>query len=167
MEGENQPESSGADDDLGVTGGMMELSVEPQNLFGHDQNEIPNADIAAADPSNEIMGEIILPGVNDLPEFANLEAKKIHRENIAAEQEIEKIVVAIDDMKERVKVMKEHFKNVNQEVEHTNALQGAKNNEIKTELHLRQLTSRALGRGQNESKKIQTDIEFMKGNVTD
>jgi chromosome segregation ATPase len=58
-----------------------------------------------------------------------------------------------------VKIMKEHFRNVEQEVDHTNALFNAKHAEIQAESHLRQLASRALGRHQLESKKIQADIE--------
>lgn len=110
-------------------------------------------------------GIVVIPGVNDLPIFASLEAKKVHKETLEKGQEIEKIVNEIADMAERVKVMKEHFKNVQSEVEHTNALQGAKKAEIDTERHMRQLTSRALGRGQNESKTIQSDITFMKEQV--
>lgn len=105
---------------------------------------------------------VVIPGINDLPAFANLESKRIHAENQKKEEEVEQIVKSIDDMVERVKVMKEHFKNVQQEVEHTNQLNGAKQAEIKAENHLRQLTSRALGRGQLESKKIQGEIDNMK-----
>lgn len=106
-----------------------------------------------------------IPGVNDLPLFVNNEAQNLNKQNVAKEKEIEKSDIDIKDMSERVKVMKEHFKNVQQEVDHTNALQGAKQAEIKAEQHLRQLTSRALGRGQLDSKQLQTDIEFMKEQV--
>lgn len=112
--------------------------------------------------SQQVAGVIILPGVNDLPEFANPEARKIYRTNLEDEQEIEKLSDAVYDMKNRIKVMKDHFKNVQQEVEHTNALNGAKQAEIRTEEHLKQLTSRTLGRSQLDSKKIQGDIEFIK-----
>ncbi len=105
---------------------------------------------------------VIIPGINDLPAFANLESKKIHAENQQKEVDVEVVVNSIADMSERVKVMKEHFKNVQQEVEHTNQLNGAKQAEIKAENHLRQLTSRALGRGQLESKKIQGEIDTFK-----
>lgn len=108
---------------------------------------------------------VIIPGVNDLPIFANQEARKVHRDVEEQKEVVEKVASEIDDMIERVKVMKEHFRNVQQEVEHTNALQGAKRAEINTESHLRQLTSRALGRGQAESKKIQSEIDFMKEQV--
>lgn len=44
-------------------------------------------------------------------------------------------------------------------MEHTNALYNAKHAEIQTEHHLKQLTSRNLGRLQLESKKLQNEIE--------
>jgi len=62
-------------------------------------------------------------------------------------------------MKERVKVMKDHFRNVQQELEHTNALNSAKQAEISTESHLRQLSARALGKAKQDSKQLQGDIE--------
>lgn len=101
------------------------------------------------------------PGIDDLPEFANPEARKIHVENLTNEKAAEALTEQIYGMKDRVKVMKDHFSNVQQEVEHTNALENAKKAEIHTEAHLRQLTSRALGRSQLESKKVQSEIDFV------
>ena len=109
----------------------------------------------------EDMGIVIIPGINDLPEFANTEARKLHKDNLRNEKKIEKLSDSIYDMKDRVKTMKEHFKNVQQEVEHTNALQNAKKSEIQTELHLKELTSRALGRTQLDSKNLQSAIQFV------
>lgn len=103
----------------------------------------------------------MLPGIDDLPEFANPEARKIHDDNLNNEKETEELAENVYGMKDRVKVMKEHFSNVQQEVEHTNSLQNAKKAEIQTESHLRQLTSRALGRSQLESKNVQAEIDFV------
>ena len=55
--------------------------------------------------------------------------------------------------------MKEHFRNVQQEVEHTNALASAKKSEMHAEEHLTQLTSRTLGRAQNEARRIYSEIQ--------
>lgn len=111
--------------------------------------------------NNVSNGIVIMEGVNDLPEFANREARKVHDENLVNENEIDKVSNEIYDLKDRVKVMSEHFKNVQQEVDHTNSLQGAKKAEIATELHLKELTSRGLGKAQLDSKKIQSEIEFV------
>eukprot|EP00981_Chlorochromonas_danica_P011488 scaffold4036_cov248-Ochromonas_danica.AAC.13 len=123
-------------------------------------------DIPVTDPDvDEVSGVMIIPGVNDLPIFANAESKQLNQQRLKFQQSIEKLVNDINNMKERVKVMHEHFKNVQQEVDHTNSLHGAKEAEIKTEIHLRQLSSRALGKTQLDSKKIQGDIDFMKEQV--
>lgn len=112
------------------------------------------------DPVDPASDEIVqLPGVDDLPLFAGPEARKIDLDIKNKTKQIEKLVDSIGDMKERVKVMKEHFRNVEQEIEHTNALFNAKNAEIQAESHLRQLASRALGRNQLDSKTTQSDIE--------
>jgi len=105
--------------------------------------------------------DVQLPGVDDLPLFANPEARKVDLDIKAKEAAIERVVEAIADMADRVKVMREHFKNVQQEVEHTNALYNAKHAEIQTENHLKQLTSRSLGRSQLESRKLQSTLESM------
>ena len=68
-------------------------------------------------------------------------------------------------MKERVKVMKEHFRNVEQELEHTNALNSAKSAEIKTEGHMRQLASRALGKSKHDSERLQTEVESVQEQI--
>lgn len=104
---------------------------------------------------------MVIPGVNDLPLFATAEARKIDLDNKAKEAEIEKVISSIQDLEDRVKIMKDHFRNVQQEVEHTNALLGAKKSEMHTEEHLTQLTSRTLGRAQHESRKIREDISLI------
>jgi len=101
----------------------------------------------------------MIPGVEDLPLFASLEARKTDADIKRKEEEIEKLEEKVIDMAQRLKVMKEHFKNVQQELDHTNVLFNSKNAEIQTEKHLRQLTSRALGRSQGEKKALVLDIE--------
>ena len=54
--------------------------------------------------------DVKLPGVDDLPLFANPDARKIDLDIKAKEEQIELLVDEIEDMKDRVKVMKEHFK---------------------------------------------------------
>ena len=128
---------------------------------GEDDQQLIDPGTQGMDVEAEEDGITIFEGINDLPEFASLESKALHRENLENEKNMEKLADEIDDMVNRVKVMKEHLKNVQQEVEHTNGLNGAKAAEISTEKHMQQLTSRALGRAQNESKEIQTKIEFV------
>jgi len=108
-----------------------------------------------------------LPGVDDLPLFAGPEARKTHLEIKEKEERIEVVSENIEDLVERVKVMKEHFKNVQQELEHTNGLQGAKLKEIQTEKHLKQLTSRSLGGNKIEAKRIESELQRVQDSLND
>ena len=106
------------------------------------------------DNEEDLNMDSVLPGVDDLPLFANAEARKIHIDNKEKADKLENVQVSINDMRERVKVMQEHFKNVQQEVEHTNALAESKRAETKTEQHLKQLMSRQLGRCKSDSRAV-------------
>jgi len=145
------------DNDNGI---QLENSMYKGNddYYNDYQNRDPN--IQQQDYEDNIDDEDdVIPGVDDLPLFALPEARKIDKDIKEKQKEMEVIVEKIRDMKDRVKVMKEHFKNVEQEVEHTNSLQGAKNAEIMTEKHLQQLSSRSLGRAQLDARKVISEIE--------
>ena len=110
-------------------------------------------------PETNAEEDVLLPGVDDLPLFANPEARKIDLDIKEKEEAIENTALSIADMAERIKIMREHFKNVQQELEHTNSLYNAKFAEIQSEKHLNQLTNRALGRSQLESRTMALSIE--------
>jgi hypothetical protein len=103
--------------------------------------------------------DVQLPGVDDLPLFASAEARKIDIDIKQKEMDIEVLSEKAADMVERLKVMKSHFKNVQQELDHTNELSTAKQAEMKTEKHLQQLTSRAVGQNQAETKRLTLALE--------
>merc|ERR1711871_576409 len=92
---------------------------------------------------------------------ATAEARRVDVDNREKEAQIEELVENIDDLKDRVKIMKEHFQNVQQEVDHTNAFASAKKSEMRTEEHLTQLMSRTLGRAQHEARRIYSEIQSM------
>lgn len=100
-----------------------------------------------------------LPGVDDLPLFASAEARKIDSDIKQKEMDIEALSEKASDMVERLKVMKNHFKNVQQELDNTNQLSIAKVAEMKTEKHLQQLTSRAVGQNKLETKRLTMELE--------
>ena len=108
-----------------------------------------------------------LPGVDDLPLFAGPDARKLHLDIKDKEDKIETVSEGIDDLAERVKVMKEHFKNVRQELEHTNGLQGAKLKEIHTEKHLKQLVGRSLGGHKIEATRIEAELQRVQDSLND
>ena len=102
-----------------------------------------------------------LPGVDDLPLFATKEAKKIDASNKDIEIKLEELAEELRDMLDRTKIMREHYKNVEQEVEHTNALYVSKQAEIKSEMHLYQLSKRSLAKSKNDTKKIEDSFEVL------
>jgi chromosome segregation ATPase len=108
---------------------------------------------------NELESEGLLPGVDDLPLFANAEARKTDLQIKQKEKKLESLHASIFDMRERVKIMTEHFQNVQQEVDHTNSLVSSKRSETQTEAHLQQLTSRLLGRCKAESNALISQTE--------
>lgn len=129
-----------------------------QNYDREDDLELYN-DNEREDDEYRADEDVQLPGVDDLPLFANLEARKVDADIKLKEAEIETLSDKVADMNQRLKVMKSHFKNVQQELDHTNELSVAKTAEMQTEKHLRQLTSRAVGRSQADTKKLQLDLE--------
>ena len=102
-----------------------------------------------------------LPGVDDLPLFATKEAKKVDASNKEMEIKLDELAEELRDMLERTKIMREHYKNVQQEVEHTNALYVSKQAEIKSEMHLYQLSKRSLAKSKHDTKKIEDSFEVL------
>jgi hypothetical protein len=83
---------------------------------------------------------------DDFPEYANEGNKKLN-ENIKIERRNNKqISLKIEDYKERLNVMKEHKKNIEQELKNTQALIDEKNLDMNTEKHLSQLAERQIGK---------------------
>ena len=122
----------------------------------HDRKEHEESgDIDFDDIDND---DSLMAGVDDLPLFAGPETRKIDLEVKEKEEKVELLTEKIVDMNERVKIMSEHFKNVQQEVDHTNTLVNSKKAELQTESHLRQLTSRQLGRCRLDAKKLADGI---------
>lgn len=62
---------------------------------------------------------------------------------------------------ERHKILREHLKNVEQELLHTQSLIDAKNKETQSENHMKQVTERQAGRLEAEMKKMERQsVEF-------
>lgn len=91
----------------------------------------------------------------ELPDFANKENRDVHAEIIKQISQYEALKTETDDLKDRVKVLKEHLKNVEIEVGITNKLVVAKEAQCKEELHLKQVCERE--RGNIVSAKAQID----------
>ena len=142
----NSPNLNKTSGPLGDTGFRNHGEEEEEEAYGTYD--------AAPDDEYRADENVQLPGVDDLPLFASLEARKIDADIKQKETDIETLSDKVADMEQRLKVMKSHFKNVQQELDHTNELSTAKTAEMKTEKHLQQLTSRAVGQSQAETKKL-------------
>ena len=97
--------------------------------------------------------------LGDLPEFANQENRELHAEVMSKERRINEVDKLVDEHAQRVAVMAEHLKNVQQELQHTQQLTDAKNKEIETEDHLKQLAERQAGRVRQDLQKLDIRAE--------
>mmetsp|Transcript_20436 Transcript_20436/g.66353 ORF Transcript_20436/g.66353 Transcript_20436/m.66353 type:complete len:909 (-) Transcript_20436:163-2889(-) len=95
--------------------------------------------------------------VSFLPPFANEANKDLDRHIRGLEKEREQSDAALEENKDRVGIMNEHLRNVQQELVYTQSRCDAKNNEIETEDHLKQLNERATGRMREEVKKLEKE----------
>lgn len=76
-----------------------------------------------------------------LPGFLNKENRALEEEVLALEEELKSANSALEDIKERKKLMAEHLANVKTEVQYTHSQLVARQKEISTEQHLRKLKS--------------------------
>lgn len=91
---------------------------------------------------------------NEIPAFAN-------EANVALNEEIKAMLSRFEEQDkvskehaDRLVVMREHMKNVKQELAHTQQLLSSKTSEIKSEDHLKQLAEREIGRIRQETRKV-------------
>ena len=105
---------------------------------------------------DELLGDVELPGVDDLPLFANEEAVVLHAEIKKQKAALEKAEKQEAEHAERLQIMDEHLKNVRQEVLHTTSLVASKKKELEAETHLKQLAVREGGRYKQGSRRCRT-----------
>ena len=79
---------------------------------------------------------------DDFPEYANEQNKQLNEIIKEKNRLIKHIKRKTEEKNDRVKVLGEHFENVQHELLHTQALIDAKNKEIETEDHLKQVAER-------------------------
>ena len=77
-----------------------------------------------------------------LPTFANKTNKELDAYIKRVQRELEYTDVSLEDSEDRIRVMAEHLANVQGELKYIQSRCNAKNNEIQTEGHLRQLSKR-------------------------
>merc|ERR1719238_667434 len=115
---------------------------------------------------DELLGDVELPGVDDLPLFANEEAVVLHAEIKKQKAALEKAEKLEAEHAERLQIMDEHLKNVRQEVQHTTSLVASKKKELEAETHLKQLAVREGGRYKQELASLQNGLEEQDAKLT-
>ncbi|KAJ3311127.1 Coiled-coil domain-containing protein 39 [Blyttiomyces sp. JEL0837] len=96
--------------------------------------------------------------VHSIPPFANAENKGIAARIRERESKLSSLLSVLEDNTSRSQAMHSHLKNVQQELNHTQALYDAKLREIETEDHFKQLAERESGRLSLEIKRIEKEI---------
>jgi len=90
-----------------------------------------------------------------LPPFANHRNKVLDQQVKSKEKKVQLLGDELEENTERVGIMADHLKNVEQEHLHTQALLDAKTREIETEDHLKQLAERERGRIRTDDEKLE------------
>ncbi|GMH99393.1 hypothetical protein TrLO_g134 [Triparma laevis f. longispina] len=140
------------ENDVQFEQGMNDENDEPQEGYeAHWGSSLETNDQQPEEEEDEI------PFVDDLPLFADQNSKALHEETKKLEKRRDLAEKETSENKERVEIMKEHLKNVHQEVDHTNNLVAAKNKAIQSEEHLQALAAREEGRYQQEIKTVVTE----------
>jgi chromosome segregation ATPase len=93
--------------------------------------------------------------VDDFPPYANDENKRLNGEIKEKRGFITRFHEEIEQLEDRVKILTEHLKNIQQELLHTQTLVDGKTKEIQTEDHMKQLAERQTGRLYAELQKIE------------
>lgn len=110
-----------------------QLSIEEDNVTNDDDRFLP---------------------VNELPSFADVESKELHREIKLLEQRREDAAKSARSHRERREVINDQVHCIQQEIEHTNSLVAAKKDEIETEEHLLSLSQRELGQSTRDILRL-------------
>jgi hypothetical protein len=135
------------DDDLSMRSQEREQAVtnyEGRTTWGYGEDAVDRL----AEEGVEI------PGVDDLPLFVNQATKELNKQIHDKERTIVSLEGQLSDLRDRVKVMKEHFKNVQSELLLTNNVNSSKKMEIQTERHMQMLVQRSLEKERLNQKKL-------------
>ena len=98
--------------------------------------------------------------------FANAENRALDSAIRAKERQLEDIEGDAEENADRVTVMQEHLRNVNQEVQFTQSRAGAKAKELETEEHMFRLSELAVNRIREDAKKMEKEEVTLNDKMT-
>lgn len=93
--------------------------------------------------------------------IANEENKKLEMQLEQKQKDITRMHAEVDQYGDRIRAMSDHLKNVRQERQQTQELCNARDREIETEEHFRQLAEREEGRLTSEIKRLEKELEVL------
>ncbi|KAL2301294.1 hypothetical protein Nmel_011862, partial [Mimus melanotis] len=93
---------------------------------------------------------------------ANAENKALEDELQRMQKEKENLQNELTNFEERIEAMTSHLKNVRQEINFSQSLYKAKENEIETEHHFKALAEREYGRLKNDIKRLKDEIASLR-----
>ncbi|NXH56261.1 CCD39 protein, partial [Rhabdornis inornatus] len=93
---------------------------------------------------------------------ANAENKALEDELQKMQKEKENLQNELTNFEERIEAMTSHLKNVRQEINFSQSLYKAKENEIETEHHFKALAERECGRLKNDIKQLKDEITSLR-----
>ncbi|TMW62794.1 hypothetical protein Poli38472_005412 [Pythium oligandrum] len=131
-----------------------------------DEEEEDGGSTGRTDGSNGAPGGRPIPsGIDDLPLFADDKNKALHQKIRAKEKRFQEIKNEITENSSRVEIMSEHLKNVKQELLHTQELHTAKQKEVLSEEHMKQLAEREIGRVAQEMRRMDAECNELENKL--
>ncbi|KAL0214386.1 hypothetical protein P9112_006570 [Eukaryota sp. TZLM1-RC] len=98
----------------------------------------------------------------ELPPFVDDEILSLHKQYLKHEEQIANTTNALEEIKERFKVLSDHKVSVEHELDHTKQVLAARNQEVATEEHLIAIASREKGKLESEIKTNQKEIDSLR-----
>ena len=105
------------------------------------------------------MSDPVINLYDELPDFANQENREKHADILQKTRELESLKGDCTDLQERVRVLQDHLKSVQNEVQTTQQLLTAKRAQVEEEKHLRQLADREHGQIVSEMAKVEEQAQ--------
>ena len=118
------------------------------------------------------MSDPVINLYDELPDFANQENREKHAVILQKTRELDSLKGDCQDLQERVRVLQDHLKSVQNEVQTTQQLLTAKKAQVEEEKHLRQLCDREHGKivsemakVEEEAQKVMTKVDQVQGKI--